>query len=99
MCVFSWVSTNAGSTCKTNFWLAVTVGRVIVVSSNFGTLGTSGVTLITCFSKTFTPSAQTRMFQSAGKPRPHAPQDAHHLIFMSPTSVVGADSRQIQLGS
>src|SRR5437773_8626092 len=101
MCVLTWSSTKTGSTCRTNLVLAVTVGTETVVWSSCGMFGRSGVTLGTRCSNTITPSAHRRIFQSAFKPAAvvHALQAAHHLIVMSPLSVVGESRFQIQLGS
>src|SRR5258706_11307833 len=101
MWVLTWSSTKTGSTCRTNLVLAVIVGTETVVWSSCGTFGRSGVTPTTRCSNTFTPSAHRRIFQSAFKPAAvvQALHAAHHLIVMSPFSVVGASSFQIQLGS
>ena len=70
----------------------------MVAERSWGTLAVAGV-LNTCVSKTFTPSAQSEMRQSAPTRTHSALQVCHQLMVIGPLSVFGLERTQIQFGS
>ena len=88
MTVTVWLSTKTGSMWTTIRWLAVKVGSATVADTRPGSPSTGGDAPTRC-SNLSTPSAQTRMFQSALKMPPQRLHWAHHSTVIGPPTVCG----------